>query len=160
MTGHEFMHAPLFAKAVHVHEIFSLLFGGETQVRELPQAIPANDQAAVACYVNGNFVVQHALICDFAFANSAGAALCLVPAAVVNQAVQKKIVDENLIDNIKEIMNICANLFSPSETEQVRLQTVHVPPKSLDGYDFGAPLVFEVQIPRYPVGKIQVVSLV
>ena len=153
------MPALLFSKSVQVQEIFALLFGGETTIREVRDVLKSEEQAAIGYYVDSDQRVQNVMICDFAFANSAGAALSLVPAGVVQQAVRKKDVDENLRDNLREVFNICANLFLSAEGEAVRLERVDLLPKTTVQIGSDSPQTFEVLFPRYPHGRIQLLTV-
>ncbi|WP_437223581.1 hypothetical protein SH661x_003273 [Planctomicrobium sp. SH661] len=154
------MHAPLFAKSVHVHEIFSLLFGGDTVIREDTGHDGTMVQAVVAYYVDSNQIPRHVLICDHAFANSAGAALSLILPAVVAQAVKAKTIDGTLVDNLHEVLNISANLFSSEDDMQVRLDRVDLLPKERFECRSAIRHHFELLIPRYPAGRIQLLKLV
>lgn len=153
------MPAILFNKSVQVQDIFSLLYGGDTTIRELKTGIDAADRAVVACFVDAEQTLRHLLVCDFPFANSAGAALSLVPAAVVNQAVKRKQLDENLRDNLREVLNICSNLFLTAEGEAVRLDRMEFSPVNPGGGMACSSQTFEIQIPRYPSGRIELVAI-
>lgn len=152
------MSAPAFPKSVYAREIFSVLFGGNTEVKECPFPESCRTPAAVGHYVDADGVPRCLILCDYEFANSAGAGLSLVLPAIVQQAVRKKLVDENLVDNLKEVLNICTNLFPCAEEHELRLDRVEIAPQgTVPPHEF--PQAYEVQIPRYPVGKICLVQL-
>ncbi|WP_437185415.1 hypothetical protein SH668x_002520 [Planctomicrobium sp. SH668] len=153
------MHVTLFSHASQVREIFSLLFGGETTVTESKVSIPQSDIATVAYYVNQSQQVRHLLIADLAFANAAGAALSLIPAGVVTQAIKRREVDQSITDNLREVMNICGNLFSDASQAAVRFDRLEVMPKSGEQFESAPRLAYDVQIARYPGGKIELLTL-
>ncbi|WP_437205111.1 hypothetical protein [Planctomicrobium sp. SH664] len=149
------MTASTLSRISLVRETFALLLGGETTVKESKSALTPTEVGGLAEYSDQAGAVRHYILCDFAFANTAGAALSMIGPAVIQKAIQRRVVEENVVDNFREVLNIASNLFQTPYLDAPRLSGVHLttgPAVQLP------PLVvlesFEVQVPRYPLGRI------
>jgi hypothetical protein len=156
----ESMSAIALSRSIQVREFVTLLFGGETTVKELSTEILPAETGAIACFSNLDGQLRHAIVCDYSFANSAGAALSLITPAFIAQPIKRRQIEDNIADNLREVLNIAVNLFATSDGEGLRLDSVVLQPRD----QTMLPAVtarhrFEVAIPRYPAGRIDLLDL-
>ena len=59
---------------------------------------------------------QRGFACDLAFAANAAAALCLIPPATAKESISSRKLDPLLAENLREIVNVCSQLFVASES--------------------------------------------
>ncbi len=83
------------------------------------------EAAVVAAYAVDNGDLVAVCVCDLEFVLNGGAALCLIPAVEAASNVKAKRLDSVLFENSKEILNICAQLFGGTNTQRVKLASVH-----------------------------------
>lgn len=88
------------------------LAGGEV-IAEFEQA---SDGSLIACAV-----------CDLACAVRLGAALTLIPAGAVADAMKASLVDPGIVENLREVMNVMSRLFEGENSARVRLGAVYWP---------------------------------
>jgi hypothetical protein len=100
---------------------------------------------------------------DINLAASFGAAFSMLPAAAVKEAVKSRELTGVMIDNLREIMNICTRLVMDATSLHLRLEQVY-PVKSLPAAAaalLGAPQgrrEFQIQLPKYGGGILTLVS--
>ena len=85
-----------------------------------------SDQTLTAVYESSEGVLVAACVCDSELVLTAGAALCLVPAAEAQQNLKAKKWDPSLVENFKEVLNVCTQLFLGPQSSRVKLQGVFV----------------------------------
>ena len=105
--------------------LLSDLLGRPVSAKIGPVTSAASDLPIVASYAIDNGDLAAVCICDLEFALNGGAALCLIPACEAATNLKKKHLDPLLFENFKEILNICAQLFGGSNTQRVKLVSVH-----------------------------------
>jgi hypothetical protein len=109
-------------------------------------------------------VLQVLVRSDLTLAASLAAALSVVPAAAVKEAVAAGSMDESLQDNFGEVMNVLSRVLSMGG-RPFRLGPVSCPPA--EPAPELAPLVegsdekrfFNVEVPGYAVGRLEFVTL-
>jgi len=100
---------------------------------------------------------------DVNLAASFGAALSMLPVALVKEAAKSRELSSVMIENLREIMNICSRLVLDSTSPHLKLDQVY-PGKSLPAAAaaiLGAPQgrrEFQVQLPKYGGGVLTLVS--
>ena len=80
---------------------------------------------ALATYVDGTGEVRGQILCDLEAGAKLGAALVQIPMGAVDDAVESKSIPDNLLENLKEVLNIAVNVF-PGQSERLVLQDVFV----------------------------------
>ena len=78
----------------------------------------------VAVYGGNTGKTTGVCVCDLAFAANAAAALCLIPPATAKESISSRKLDPLLAENLREIMNVCSQLFVASESGRITLQSV------------------------------------
>jgi len=100
---------------------------------------------------------------DVNLAASFGAALSMLPVAMVKEAAKSRELSSVMIENVREIMNICSRLVLDSTSLHLKLDQVY-PAKSLPAAAaaiLSAPQgrrEFQVQLPKYGGGVLTLVS--
>lgn len=122
------------------------------------------DTTLTAQFSTGDSTVLAVCVCDLELVLGAGAALCLVPLYEVQENVKAKRWAPSLVDNFKEVLNICAQLFADSQSDRVRLDSVSFgteprPPKSADLIAKpGRRMDVKLAIDGYGAGRISIFS--
>ena len=77
------------------------------------QAFPLSPEGSLltASYATNDGSVAALCICDLELVLNAGAALCMIPVYEAQQSCKAKQWDGSLVENFKEILNVCAQLF-------------------------------------------------
>lgn len=75
-------------------------------------------------YVHDDGQVCAACWMDLAAAASVGACLTLIPSGVVDESIRSGSLVDNLAENAREILNVCARLFTREGSPRVSLQNV------------------------------------
>jgi len=108
-----------------VGNLFRELFGRNVKVEEgEPIATSSNEPSWIAAYGAGEGKLAGVCLCDLGFAANAGAALCLIPASTAKQSVSARKLEDVLFENLKEILNVCCQLFIESGIARVTLKSV------------------------------------
>ena len=145
-----------------VNGLFAMLFGENTVCKPGKTPLPADAAAIIATYRDNAGAVKRLLACDLPFANSAGAALSMIPVGVVNDATKAGNVPENIFANLQEVMNIAVNLFADSFGERLELAVVargkDLSPEIRDAMKAGQKTTFDVSIPRYTAGRVSLIA--
>ena len=101
------------------------LLGRKVAVKTIPAFdLSATDSLLTALYENAEGVPVAVVVCDLEFVLNAGAALCLIPLYEVQKNEKAKTWEPSLVENFKEVLNICARLFGELESYRIRLGTV------------------------------------
>lgn len=109
----------LFDRAVAVH----------TEERPV---LPGRDVQVVGSYVDDTGAVRAVVLVDLVLGNVLGAALALVPAPRVEEALEAGAVLPDLADNTREVLNVGASLFN-SGSAHLKLQASWVVPEPVGG---------------------------
>ncbi len=106
--------------AGEVAELMHGLFGTEVK-----SVTPPDDTVySIAEYVNDSGNAVGFIGCDLAGGCRLGAALTMVPAGRVDEAVKDGQIPEALAENLDEIFNICVNLVAPAGSSRAVLKGV------------------------------------
>lgn len=92
-----------------VGRLWSRLLGRRVVVK---RGNPTKVAAAVSSYTNTENVLAAAVAFDLELANFAAAALPMVPSAVATDAIAGRKVDAEMLENLREVANIMASLFT------------------------------------------------
>ncbi len=112
-------------KAATLHTLLSGLYGRPVEVQVAPKFEPTSIKPCViAVYIGNEDQVMGLLVCSFAAAGYLGAALSLLPKSVADESIKKGSLDEGLLENFREVANICSSLFTEHVGSRVHLQTV------------------------------------
>jgi len=98
----------------------------QTTVGTGPKATIA-DPMVTASYAGEDSNLVGVCVCDLEFALNCGAALCLIPASEAANHLKAKRLDPAIFENFKEVLNICAQLFSGASAHRVKLEAVYAP---------------------------------
>ena len=135
-----------------------LLMGRAVTVKKgAPIPIPPQGAFAVARYKTPDGTETVLCVCDLALASAAGAALSLIPAAVVKESMRAGKLSETLAENVHEIFNVCSGLFNQPDHPRFALAEVLLPPIAPGSISVGKPTRrndFEIAIDGYGSGKM------
>lgn len=134
------------------------LLGKAVKMKKIPGWKDA--PAAVAEYRLDTGALSAACICDLPAGSNLGAALTLLPAPRAADCIKKKEIDVDILDNVREILNVAASLFNRSGGAHIALKAVHRPAEPLP--EDVASLVatptsrldLELAVPGYGPGKL------
>lgn len=143
--------------------LFTMLFGPDTVCTSRKIALTSEECAIVASYHDNQGVIKRLLVCDLAFANSAGAALSAIPPTAANNATKAGRVDNNILDNLSEVMNVAVNLFTDSFGARLELASVSrladVAPQVQAALTSVQRVKVDVAIPRYDLGRVDLIAV-
>ncbi len=122
---------------------------------------PASTKLFVATYVDDKGDVAAVCLCDIALAATSGAALVLIPAGAAADATRRGVLDPEMLDNFREVLNILASTFShmhvrfgaitaPGEVVAATVKSIISKPS--------ARLDIEVGITGYARGRLSVLA--
>lgn len=100
---------------------------------------------------------------DANLAATLGAALSMLPAAAAKEAAAAKALTPVMLDNLREIMNICTRLVMDAASPHLRLEQVYLtkalpaPAAALLGANKGR-REFQVKLPKYGGGVLTVLT--
>jgi len=151
---------PDLAKVKHM---LGLLYDGlEVKPGKKFDVAPASG-CWVGLYVGDDGAPVAACVADVALAVNSSAALSMLPPGVAKDAAKSKELTEVMVQNLREIMNICTRLLMDDASAHLRLDSVY-PAKALPP---GATQLlagvkgrvdFELNVPKYGPGTLAVVS--
>jgi hypothetical protein len=96
--------------------------------QELQPVLPGRDVQVVAAYADDTGEVRAVAFCDLVLGNVLGAALALVPAPRVAEALEAGVVPQELADNTREVLNVAASMFNHG-TAHLKLTDTWVVPE-------------------------------
>jgi hypothetical protein len=142
-----------------LEDLMGMLFACDVKIADFSSPIAFEEIGSVAIYSDSLKVPRAAIISDFAFANASSAALTMFPPNTIKEAIQSCRLEPQLVDNLKEVMNILVNVFSSPEID-IRLDVLHIAP-SLDQIPTSSlqDQCYLVEIPRYQKGRVMIRSL-
>ncbi len=146
--------------SVAVRELLNGLFDRAvtTSLEDQP-VLRGRDVHVVGSYVDDTGAVRAVGMCDLVLGNVLGAALALVPAPRVEEALAEQRVPPDLADNTREVLNIAASLFNEGPLHLKLDETFVVPePVSASVVDFlrtrSDRADVRVEVPGYGEGVI------
>ena len=119
------------------------------------------DLAVFAQFQNDGKESRHFIACDLAASAMLGAALTGFPPGVAKEANDSGSLPENLLENLKEVLNIAVNLFPQSRNHRISLEKVLT--ESESSAEFGSckdvpQVAIDIELPKYGAGTIIVGS--
>lgn len=149
---------------VDSRHLLTMLFGNDTVCGLRKNPLTPDQCAIVATYVDKEGAVKRILAGDLDFANCAGAALSAIPPASAKNATKSGQVAENVIENLSEVMNVAVNLFIESFGGRLELASVSLKadltPEVVAALSSAQRVKFDVTIPKYDLGRIDLIAVV
>jgi len=140
--------------------------GKKVEVKMSVPWIPTSDSPMnIATYVEDSGAIGVICLCDISAGASIGASLTRIPVGVMKDDIDAKKLSDSLLDNLREVLNICASLLNtvPS-SPHLRLHTVFsvppVPPEEVLSLITSpvSRLDFEIAVESYGKGKLSFLS--
>jgi hypothetical protein len=144
-----------------VQEVLGAMVGTEVKVAiDREPSIDEDAPAVLAEFVSDQEAVGALCLVDHAAAISLGGALVGVPPESAQQAIEGYKLDDEAIENVREVVNVLAQLFNSDFTPHVRFRELHRQPGKLpDGAQAlrRKPLAarhYKVSIDNYATGTV------
>jgi hypothetical protein len=113
--------------ALAIARLLTDLVGRNVTARIVPgPAKPFEGVQSVAAYIDESATLRAVSYCDIAVGASLGAALVLIPPAVVEESIKAKELDASLAENLQEIFNVLASVFPQTGSPRVLLREVGI----------------------------------
>jgi hypothetical protein len=147
-----------------VAKLLSNLVDKAVNVKKLTTTPAPRGVFVVASYAHDDGSGAGICWLDMAAAGSIAAALTLTPVSMVDESIKGGKLVAPLDENVREVLNICARLFSPVESHRVYLSEVYLPPAKVPATlttAIGKPqstIQVDVIIPGYRPGKMGFVA--
>jgi hypothetical protein len=115
-----------------LQDVLGAMVGAEVKVTiDKQPAIDEDAPAILAEFVSDQDTVGALCLVDHRAAISLGGALVGVPPEAVQQAIDGYKLDDDAIDNVREVVNVMAQLFNSDFTPHVRFRELHRQPGKL-----------------------------
>lgn len=117
--------------------------------------------AVVAVYGTDSQPVSGLFVCSMSAAAYLGASLSLLPKSLADESIKKGHLDETLLENFREVANICSSLFAEQFATRAHLQTV-VPKCTVVPADCKALMAslhrddLSIDVPNYGEGVVSI----
>jgi hypothetical protein len=110
---------------VSLQNLLRGLFDRPIQLTAAPKFEPGFSKVGVvAVYLGPSEETVGLLVCSIQAAAYLGAALSLLPKPVAEDAIKRGALDDALLENFREVANICSSLFAEQAGARVHLDTV------------------------------------
>jgi hypothetical protein len=113
---------------IAVSKLLTSLMDRSVAVKRITQPVAPKGVVVVAAYATDDGACGGLCWLDLAAAGSAAAALTLTPVALVDESVRGSRLASPLDENVREVLNICATLFTGVGSHRVYLSEVYLPP--------------------------------
>ena len=151
--------------AASIADLVTMLVG--KKVRAVPTTpFPVASARGIATYVDQSQKLAFVALTDMAFLAGVGAALAMIPAGVVTEAIKSGKPAPVLTENAFEVMNILSSLYNDAEGKGTHIKIkglVVVPPVPPDvALHLAKPvgrIDLEIQLPGYANGKLTLLAL-
>ena len=151
--------------AVSIADLVTMLVG--KKVRAVPTTpLPVASARGLATYIDETQKLTFVALTDMAFLAGVGAALAMIPAGVVTEAIKSGKPAPVLTENAFEVMNILSSLCNDADGKGAHIKIkglVVVPPVPPDVAAHlakpAARLDLEIQLPGYANGKLTLLAL-
>ncbi len=151
--------------AASVADLVTMLVG--KKVRAAPTTpFPVPLARGLATYIDETQKLVYVALTDMAFLAGVGAALAMIPAGVVSEAIKTGKPSAVLIENAFEVMNIVASLYNDADGKGAHVKImglVVVPPVPPEvAAQLAKPagrLDLEIQLPGYANGKLTLLAM-
>lgn len=141
----------------HVRKLFIDVFGDTLTAGVSYKPFDKTSPLVVATYQDEWGKPRRYVAVDLSLAIGLGTSLSMLPADVAKEALAKKILPDHVYANLKEVLNICVNLFMLTADYRLVLKGVEQFPSTaaspLAG-DHCWTLTFDITINNYPGGKV------
>jgi hypothetical protein len=144
-----------------IQELVSGLLGKRVGVKEGQAFAPGGmNPAVVGVFKRDDGVVAALVVLDVPLAANAAAALVLIPPGVAGESARSGKLSENLLENVKELLNVCSRLFVGAA--HIRMKATHTIPPAAPAEIAGLlskpnnRLDIEMSIPGYAGGRMAV----
>jgi hypothetical protein len=128
-----------------IRDLLTELLDRPVQVSpDAPLAPTPGNPCTVGVYVDDTLQVTSVIAFDLPLSAHAGAAIGLVPASGAEAAIEARVLDQTLQENLYEVLNIAASLFNADGATHVRLY---------DAHHVGAPLPHDVLARALTLGR-------
>lgn len=115
-----------------IGKLFEDLLGRKVIVKATAAfPVSGGNPTLTGVYETSEGTVLAACVCEMALVLHGGAALCLVPMYEAQEHAKAKKWDPSLVENFKEILNVCGQLFCEPQSPRVRLQGVCLGPEAV-----------------------------
>ncbi len=149
-----------------VYKILNMLYGDDMELDEAASALTSDtSKLIVASFINDDNEPVTACVCDFSFAAFAGSSLTRIPPGGAEDAASSGEFSQMMMDNVREIMNICSRLFMVKEdAPHLKFDVVYETPDSIpQGVkavldNDGARVDYNVSIPGYGSGALSFIA--
>jgi hypothetical protein len=146
-----------------VRDLLGMLFDGIKVKTGSKLDLSPNSNAYSGVYVSDSKQTVALCACDFGFAARSGAALSMLPPNAVQEALKSKQLGPAMLDNLREVMNICARLMLREGSPHLKLDQVYavaaLPPaaSALIGSARNR-IDFEIELGKYGSGTVAVLA--
>ena len=147
-----------------VAKLLSSLIDKAVSVKRISPTPAPRGVFVVAAYSHDDGTGAGICWLDLPAAGSIAAALTLTPVSIVDDSVKAGKLLPPLDENVREVLNICARLFSPVESQRVYLSEVYLPPTKVPATlasAIGRPastIQVDMIVPGYRPGKMGFVA--
>lgn len=150
--------------AEHVANCLTGLVGKKTTVKAGAAVAPGpNTPTVVALFNRDNGEAAGAWVCDIPFSARVGASLTMIPNGAAEDCAKSGKLTEAIYDNVREVLNVAANLFNADGAPHTKLVSVHAfPPDALPEQlkmilaKPGGSSHLEVNVDGYGVGRASI----
>lgn len=144
----------------HLLQVFEILFGDNIVLKQVPEHISPSKAMTVGRYAREDGTAGGWFIADVMFATAAGGALTMVPPDVVREAAKTGTLSGSLLENLNEVLNICASLFQSESTAHLAFERLGAPASFADlpKDGTGKSSSFEIQFPRYGKARFSLMT--
>jgi hypothetical protein len=151
--------------ATSIADLVTMLVG--KKVRAVPTApLPVPSARGLATYIDGDQKLRFVALTDMAFLAGVGAALAMIPAGVVTEAIKTGKPSSVLTENAFEVMNIVSSLYNDADGKGAHIKIkglVILPPVPPEVAQLIAKpagrIDLEIQLPGYANGKLTLLAL-
>jgi hypothetical protein len=147
-----------------VRDLLLDLLGRNVEVSTVgPWSPEPGEKATYAVYVDDRLATRALAVADLPLSGYAGGAIGLLPPGGVQDAVAEGDLSQLVVENLYEVLNICASLMNAEGTPHVKLHQMFapgtLPPADVAAWSrtFGRRLDLEVSIAGYGSGRLSFV---
>ena len=109
-----------------VREVLEGLLGRDVTVDVCPPYLPGPDAPALlGTYVDDRLALRTVAVVDVPLGANLGAAVGLIPRAQAAEAAESGLVPANLLDNLREVLNVLASTLNRAGQAHQRLYELH-----------------------------------
>ncbi|HEY5962320.1 MAG TPA: hypothetical protein VIV60_37445, partial [Polyangiaceae bacterium] len=107
-----------------LQKVLGTLYDRPIQIANAPKFDPSTlKPAVIAVYGTNTDTLAGLMVCTISAAAYLGASLSLLPKSVADDAIKRNSLDDLLLENFREVANICTTLFAEQLAARAHLQT-------------------------------------